>query len=99
MGFIKDAVGIAGIGVGVYAGGLIGIAASITGSDSLEKLSQKVFDTSSEVGDRLGDIAEDVVDTSVNATRNAISSYSANQNMIGQQDNHKIEKALDAFYD
>jgi len=94
MGFIKDAVGIAGIGVGVYAGGLIGIAASITGSDSLEKLSKKVFDTSSEVGDRLGDIAE----KSIDASKSAISSYSAGQNNTGQNES-RIEKALDVFDD
>lgn len=92
MGFIKDAIGIAGLGVGVYAGGIIGIAASITGSDSLEELSQKVLDTSCEVGDRLGDIAE----RSIDASKSAISSYAAGQNNA-EQDNCRIEKAPDVF--
>lgn len=97
MGFIKSLGEIAGIGAGVYFGGIIGFAGEIVGSDSLERLGEKVYDASVEIGEKLGDIAENVAETSISATKGAVSAYSTKQNMVAECDNQKIEKALDVF--
>lgn len=97
MGFIKSLGEMAGIGAGVYFGGIIELAGAIVGSDSLEKLGEKVYDSSVEIGEKLGDIAENVAETSISTTKGAVLSYSTKQNMVTECDNQKIEKALDVF--
>lgn len=93
MGFIKSLGEMAGIGAGVYLGGIIELAGAIAGSDSIERFGEKVFDASTEIGEKLGDVAE----TSINATKGAVSAYTTKQNLVAECDSHKIEKALDVF--
>lgn len=97
MGFIKSLGEIAGIGAGVYFGGIIELAGAVVGNDSIEKLGEKVYDASVGIGEKLGDIAENVVETSINTTKGAVSAHSTKQNMVAEHDSHKIEKALNVF--
>lgn len=97
MGFIKSLGEMAGIGAGVYFGGIIELAGAIVGSDSIEKFGEKVFDASTEIGEKLGDIAENAAETSINAAKGAVSTYSSKQDMVSEHDNQKITKALDVF--
>lgn len=96
MGFLKGLGEFAGLATGVYLGGIIGIAGDIVGSDSLRELGEKAMDVSFRAGEALGDVAESIADTAVNASKKAITTYSAQQPSTGP-DNHKIEKALDVF--
>lgn len=101
MGFLKGLGEGAGLVAGLYFGGLIELAGSIVGSDSLEKLGENVFDVSCRAGEALGDVAENIADTAVSVSKNAIETYSSRQTSVSQtsvtQDSQKIKNALDAF--